>query len=343
MSVINKLRDLFVIRKGGGKTQLEAGKRYALTRSGALKTIPNNNTTEFNNYVDDKDALVLLGDRGDLRQLETITRNLSVLFNNTVDQNEMYTVTPVATSSQVTAGAVYSVGGLAYCSQVKLIGSPEQSVSFTLYGSNDNVDFELIGETISHTFTSDRPETIDVDRSAPKYRYFKIEQGPLTPPPEPVEGEPLGSGVNEAPIIGVIFILQDISVSKFFEKDKAGNLASLVSKEYDLSLYAEGKLDSDQYLYVFAVPKQLKIRNNFDGFLFNTRIPPSADCILSIKHNDTEIGTATLQPNGSVVLSPIEETFIEAGDWLSLQAPTTPDVALEDISVTLSFERTDTV
>lgn len=339
MSITSKLKDLFVIRRGGGQTKLEAGQRYALTREGSLKTIPNENTDEFNQYVDDKDALVLLGDRGDLRQIETITRNLSVLFNNMVDQNEMYMVTPESMSAQVNNNASYAIGGLAYCNKVRIVGTPNKSVTFTLFGSHDNAVWEQIGTELTHTFTKPTAEVIDVDTTAPKYRFFKIVQGE-----EEVvaEGEPpLEDALNATPITGVVFMLRDKSVSRFFEKNEAGDLESLVAKEYDLSLFIDGTLSPDQYLYVLAVPKQLRIRTNFDGFLFNATTKPLVDTSLSILHNEVEIGTVTIKTTGSVVLSALEETVLEAGDWLALKAPNDVDSTISNLSVTLSFDRVE--
>lgn len=339
MSITNKLRDLFVIRRGGGKTNLEAGKRYALTREGALESIDTANTADFDQYVDDKNALVMLGDRGDLRQIETITRNLSVMFNSMVNQDELYTVTPESMSSQVTNDASFSVGGLAYCHQVRLIGTKDKAVSFTLQGSNDNVVWEQIGAEIQHTHATNGMQNVDVDTAAPKYRYFKIVQGAEE---QPAEGAPpLENPVNGTPITGVVFMLRDKSVSKFFAKDDAGNLESLVAKEYDLSLFVDGTMIADQFLYVLAVPKQLRIRNNFDGFLFNARVKPLVDTPLSIQHNDVEIGTATIKTDGAVVLSTISETVLDAGDWLALKAPSDVDATIADISVTLSFDRVE--
>lgn len=342
MSITSKLKDLFVIRQGGGQTKLEAGNRYALTRDGSLKTISNEDITEFNQYIDDKDTLVLLGDRGDLRQIETMTRNLSVLFNNMVDQSEMYDVTPESMSAQVNNNASYSVGGLAYCNKVRLVGTPNKSVTFTLFGSNDNVVWEQIGTKLTHRFTKPTAEAVDVDTTAPKYRFFKIVQGDEEVVTDESGGViPQEDALNATPITGVVFMLRDKSVSRFFEKNEAGDLESLVAKEYDLSLFIDGTLSPDQYLYVLAVPKQLRIRTNFDGFLFNVTTKPLVDTVLSIQHNDVEIGTVTIKVNGSVVLSSIEETILEAGDWLALKAPNDVDSTIANLSVTLSFDRVE--
>lgn len=341
MSIASKIKDLFVIRRGGGQTKLEAGNRYALTRQGALKVIPNEDTTDFNKYVDDKDALVMLGDRGDLRQIETITRNLSVLFNSMVDQSELYNVTPESMSSQVINDASFSVGGLAYCNKVRILGTPSKTVSFTLFGSHDNVIWEQVGDEVTHTFSGTTAESVDADSTAPKYRFFKIVQGAAEEVVVAEGEEPPEDPLNATPITGAVFMLRDKSVSKFFEKDKAGNLESLVAKEYDLSLFIDGNLAPEQYLYVLAVPKQLRVRTNFDGFLFNATVKPLVDTVISILHNDVEIGTATIKTNGSVALSALEETILEAGDWLALKAKSDVDDTIANISVTLSFERVE--
>ena len=136
-------------------------------------------------------------------------------------------------------------------------------------------------------------------------------------------------------------MLRDKSVPRFFEKDKAGNLESLVAKEYDLSLFIDGTLTADQYLYVLAVPKQLRIRRNFDGFFFTPATLPSADTTVSVQLNDVEIGSITFTAAGAVIFSEIEETILDAGDWLVLKAPSDVDSKLSNISATLSFDRVE--
>lgn len=331
MSISNKLKELFILRKGGGKTTLETGKRYMLSKSGALTTLDNNDNETFNALAEDPDTLLMLGDRGDLRQVETITRNLSVLFNSMVGVNELYDVTPAALSSQVANSAAYSVGGLAFLDKVKIKGTRGHRVSFTIFGSNDNTVWEQVGAEVTHNFsTSDTLEDVVADDSAPKFGYFKIIQSDADVP---------SPNDNRLPITGIVFLLKEVSVSKFFQKKESGDLEALIATDYDLSLYADGKPLSDQKLYMFVAPQRLHIKQNFDGFLCSARVNPSAPYLMKIRHNGAEIGTMTVTTGGALAFSALSRTTMEPSDTLILEAATVPDETLEGLAITLNFER----
>jgi hypothetical protein len=331
MSISNKLKELFILRKGGGKTILKSGKRYILNKSGAVTELDNTDSATFDEYAEDPNNLLMLGDRGDLRQVETITRNLSVLFNSMVGINELYDVTPTALSAQIADSAAYNTGGLSFLDKIKIKGTLGDRVSFKVFVSNDNTVWEPVVAEMVHTFVSNNTlENVTADDTAPKYGYFKLVQNAADSP---------SLGDNSSSITGIVFLLKEIAVSKFFAKKQSGDLEALIATDYDLSMYIDDKPVADQKLYMFVAPQRLHIKQNFDGFLCNALVKPTAPFPIKVIHNGTEIGTMTVGMSGGLSFSDLARTTMEPSDTLLLEAASVPDASLEGLAITLNFER----
>lgn len=333
MSLVSKLKDLLVVRRGGGTTVLSPQKRYAIKADGALQEFAPDDKN-FEVALADPTQLVMLGDRGDLRQLEVLTRNMSVLFNRMVDVNELYDIVPSALSAQVNAGQAYDFGGIAFCSEVRLKSSGAGKVSFDLMGSNNNASWELLEEAREFEFTSGAGalEKLMVRSDLPKYRYFKVVQREAGFPEE---------GFNEVGITGVVFLGRDKAVSKFFPVSEYGELEELAAEQYDMSVYIEGNPTVSQKLLVLVSPLALYLRANFDGFVVNVGTPPAADYVIAIHHNEEEIGTLTVLTNGAVAFSAIDRRLISPSDRIALVGAAESDESLADLSLTISLERAD--
>lgn len=329
MRIQKKLRDLFVVRKDGGKQLLSPGKRYIISRAGAIRELVNADTETFDQHAEDQNTLLMMGDRGDLRQLETIQRNLSVLFNTMVDVNELYDVTPSVQSPQVARSMTYDVGGIAFCQQVRISGTATQAVSFKVYGSNDDATWEQLNSVFTHTFTGTGVlETVTLPTDTTKYRYFKLIQ----------EAQDIPEiGYNTTAIAGIVFVLKDRAVEKYFPKSETGALESLTSKVHDMSLYMAGAPTDGETLYKFVVPETMYVKADFAGFALSAGTLPTADYILTVQHNGSPIGTLTLDSAGILSFSSVARIQLNVRDRLSVVSGAANGA--EDLSITFSFER----
>lgn len=334
MNIAKKLKDLFVVRRGGGATALKPGSRYVMDINGGLKEVPSSDDAAFEAAAEDPNALLMLGDRGDLRQLEVLTRNMSVLFNQMADLNELYDITPSELSAQVTNSQAYDFGGIAFCSEVRIKTLEAGKVSFDLLGSNNGTDYELLQAGMTHEFVEGGVQAkLTVRADLPKYRYFKIvQQDPDVPE----------AGYNAVGITGVVFLARQKAVSKFFPVSEYGELEQLAAEQYDLSSYIDGKPEAEQKLLVLVSPLALYIRQDFEGFVLNIGTPPTAPYQIRVMHNVDEIGTLDVATNGATSFSSLEKRLVQPGDRIALLAPPSPDETLADVSLTLSLERVDT-
>lgn len=317
-----KLRDLFVVRKGGGKTTLTPGKRYVITKAGTLRELGNEDTETFDQYAEDPNTLLMLGDRGDLRQLETIQRNISILFNSMVPLTDLYNVTATVLSPQIARSTVYDCGGLAFCAEARIKSSGnDTTLAFDVFGSTDQQTWELIDSKVADHVYSGSFKAVALRSDRPKYRYFKLEQ----------------TSVGADNVSGVVFLLKQKAVSKFFAKRDSGQLEALVATDYDQSSYVAGQPAEGSTIHRLVVPQTLSIKPNFDGFQLSAGTNPTTAYSVDVQHNGASIGTLQLSNTGSFTASGIGKTTLEPGDVLRLVSG--PAHGAAGMSVTLSFER----
>ena len=101
----------------------------------------------------------------------------------------------------------------------------------------------------------------------------------------------------------------------------------------NMSFYFDGGMTAGDELvrYILAVP--LTIPANFSTARVLAGDLPTATAVFSVRKNEVEFGTITIEPNGAYTLS-CPETSFGAGELLSIVAPDPADLTLARISIT---------
>ncbi|USD31129.1 hypothetical protein J8Z24_21710 (plasmid) [Pseudoalteromonas sp. SCSIO 43201] len=322
---MSNIDDLFVVRKGGGRQYLKANKRYVVTRQGAVVELDTSDPS-YAAQAENQEALLLLGDKGDLRQLETIYRNLTVLFNGSVRKEEMYHIEAGAISSVNAPNGSYDATGLAYLKSVRFKSTANTTVNYVVQGSNDDHTWHDIFEgSVTVPESESASDEGSVELIAPqgiaKFRYFRASAQ-------------AGEDFRE-----IVFVVEEIAKSKFLPLDEAGKLQELNSETYDVTFFVQGAPDLSTKLLTFVVPRELYIRNNWGGFIGFADTPPAAPYPIKVLINDVEKGTFTVDPNGTTSMSSLTRTKLVPGDRVSLLTPAYVDATMADLSLTLVFDR----
>ncbi|TMP46340.1 hypothetical protein CWB96_00030 [Pseudoalteromonas citrea] len=315
---MSKIEDLFVVRQGGGRHTLKPQKQYIITRQGAIKELESTDI-EFTEQIENPESLLLLGNKGDLRQLETIYRNLSVLFNGSVRKDEMYHITPTAISPLTTPGGSYDAKGMAYINKIRFKATPQSEVTYLVEGSNDDITWHTLANESLTINDSGAVETTSAIGSS-KYRYFRAT-------------------ATQGTIHDVVFLVEDIATSKFLPLDQAGRLQELNAETYDTTFFIQGGPHVSRKLLTFISPQVLYIRNNWGGFVGSADIPPHSPYDIALHLNNTPIGTMTINTDGNISMTTINRLALNPGDKLSLISASYADSQLADISLTLVFDR----
>jgi len=103
---------------------------------------------------------------------------------------------------------------------------------------------------------------------------------------------------------------------------------------YDLALYVPGAVQANATLLQLVAPRSLNIPTS--GHQVRCAVAPAASWTATIKKNDTQVGTITInsgQTTGSVSLS--SAVSLAVGDTLTIVAPSSTDSSLRGLSVVL--------
>lgn len=110
---------------------------------------------------------------------------------------------------------------------------------------------------------------------------------------------------------------------------------------YDIYVFAQGFPGNNEELFRLFATREFTIPVNATGSIARLRVAPSgSDAVFTAYKNGSQIGTITFADGSTtgVCSFAAEQTFV-SGDLLSLQAPSSVNIAVRDLSITLACRR----
>jgi hypothetical protein len=116
---------------------------------------------------------------------------------------------------------------------------------------------------------------------------------------------------------------------------------SLVSGLYDLGTYIEGTMTASEVVYRFVAPRGFSIPIGAAPSQGLAGIAATASSVFTLKRNGTSFGTMTIAAAGTVATFSVTTavTFV-VGDVLEVDAPSSADTTLANVSITICATRT---
>lgn len=150
---------------------------------------------------------------------------------------------------------------------------------------------------------------------------------------------------------GDVAIRTDLSKSFILSGDDPtilGNWTELLSPAdsdtstpYDIATYIRNKPEGLDTVLVFYTPRNFSFPNNLSGSVFKAGVAATGQSIFSLKKNDVEFATATFSASGvTASFSANGQIDFNAGDKLSIVAPTNQDTTLANIYISLAGSTT---
>ncbi|MCP4526726.1 MAG: hypothetical protein GY833_12590 [Aestuariibacter sp.] len=345
----HSLRDLFLMGRDGKKNVLDPNKRYIMSRQGDLIEVSASGDNvdddgEFNQQVDNINSLVVSGDRGDLRHLETIIRNMSSVYSNAVLKEdvlhtdeanptaEKYWYQPTASGSNPRfIGYDDTDFGQPRVINYLRIELPDHFESaldeytFTLRaghtGSSFSIRQSLTYRPADHGGRGAKELIMVVtDPTAYQYAYCKLE------------------GTGNLPITKVAVSHSPVLVDRFLGADEGNRINELVGESYDLSVFIEGGIPSSEQLLQFKVPQRLTLKANFEDCVGKCMTRPKSALGIAVYKGSTQLGILTINSNGAVTAT-YPETVFNVGERLVLKSTSIGDPQLSDVALTFVFTR----
>lgn len=333
MSGKHKLRDLFLMGRDGNKQILEPKKRYVMTRTGGLLEVGASGSdaesdAAFDSKVENVNTLLVSGDRGDLRQIETIIRNMTSIYSNAVLRDDIFHTAEANPSTDVSWDGVGSID-LAEPRMVNyvLVSIPDHlatssdTLTIRLSGSNNDANWTQLGEVVYTASDRTAEDVLEPIVLTEGYQYLKWSLAQPSDIPHTVT-------VGHSPILH----------QRFLASDDGGRIGELIGETYDLSVFVDGGMPSNDEILTFKAPQRLTLKANFEGCQGKCMTLPKSAFGLSVFKNTNQFGTITLNANGAVTAT-YSETVFNEGDSFVIKADTIADPQISDVALTLVFTR----
>lgn len=113
------------------------------------------------------------------------------------------------------------------------------------------------------------------------------------------------------------------------------------SNPFDLGFFTPGSLTATQKMLIFIFDRTVVFAGNFVGSKFRNGTNPTATAVLDVQKNGSSVGSISINTSGVATFTTTAgaaQTF-NAGDYLSVLAPGSPDATLADVSVTFQGTR----
>jgi len=126
----------------------------------------------------------------------------------------------------------------------------------------------------------------------------------------------------------VFFIYGDLSPSP---------TVSLTVNNYDIAVFVSSLLGASQEILRFVAPRDVYFQDDFADSKLDAGTAATAEAVFTVKDNGTSIGTITVAAAGTTgtFATTSGEHTIDAGDVLTIEAPSSEDATLADVSITL--------
>lgn len=321
-NIIRKLRDMFLVKPDGSRHNMAPGKHYVMTRQGTVEEVPDDDVDRVHDaYADNHNTLLALGSKGDLRQLETIIRNISSIHANAVMPSDIfYRLAPDAPRSGEVGQNVVVDLGVQHELRGLVVNNPlyPTSINVFVYGSNDNSTWTRVAALIvSRSDTS--PAISQHPFTTEPYRYYKWNTNNSQPPQ-------------------AAFMIGDKFVPKYLSTAESNRISELVAEPYYLSMFVDGGVPSGEDLLRFVMPQRLYWRGGMDGKFGHVDTPPSAQFSMKVFKNGVHFDTFGINTNGDFSLTSGTRWF-EKGDVLLIKAQDTGDTSITGLALTITLER----
>tara|TARA_B100000700_G_scaffold311500_2_gene393644 strand:+ start:111657 stop:112676 length:1020 start_codon:yes stop_codon:yes gene_type:complete len=336
--------------RDGKKNVLDPNKRYIMSRQGDLIEVSASGDNvdddgEFNQQVDNINSLVVSGDRGDLRHLETIIRNMSSVYSNAVlKEDVLHTdeANPTAekywyphprdsgknTDNIGNDDSDFGQPRVINYLRIELpdhFESASDEYTFTLRAGHTGSSFPIV-ESLTY-----RPAEhggrgakelvmVVTDPTPYQYAYCKIDEGGYLPITK--------VAVSHSPVL----------VDRFLGADEGNRINELVGESYDLSVFIEGGIPSSERLLQFRVPQRLTLKANFEDCVGKCMTRPKSALGIEVYKGSIQLGILTINSNGAVTAT-YPETVFNVGERLVLKSTSIGDPQLSDVALTFVFKR----
>lgn len=114
------------------------------------------------------------------------------------------------------------------------------------------------------------------------------------------------------------------------------DIIGLVPKPYDVAAKTNGTLSANQIVMLFAPVRDMNIAAGFSGSRAISTVAATSSATFTIYKNLILIGTMTFAIGATTAtFSVATSTTLTTSDYLEIIAPTTPDLTLANISITI--------
>lgn len=112
---------------------------------------------------------------------------------------------------------------------------------------------------------------------------------------------------------------------------------SLTVNNYDIAVFVSDQPSGSQEILRFVAPRDIYFQDDFADSRLDAETAATGSSVFTIKDNGVSIGTITVAAAGTTgtFATTAGEHTIDAGDILSIEAPSSVDATLADISITL--------
>lgn len=130
----------------------------------------------------------------------------------------------------------------------------------------------------------------------------------------------------------ILFIFGDLSPTPTI---------SLTVNNYDLGVFISGQPGADQEVLRYVTPRRIFFVDDFLESRLNAGTAATDETEFTIKVDGTSVGTITVAASGTTgtFATSDGDLTVEAGEVLSIEAPSSVDSTLADISITLKGSR----
>lgn len=107
--------------------------------------------------------------------------------------------------------------------------------------------------------------------------------------------------------------------------------------KYDIGLFCGGKVDiSEAILASYLAPRPIFMESQLPGSVARCKTPPLAYTVYTLNVNDVSVGYVSFDGGsnvGTIVMA--YSQMVDIGQTIELMAPTTPDIAISDVGITI--------
>jgi len=118
--------------------------------------------------------------------------------------------------------------------------------------------------------------------------------------------------------------------------DKTGSASSTATVPFDVAQFINGKPLTNEVLVKVIAPRQISLPQNLVGSYMKSGIAATSNTVLTVYKNGTSQGTITFSAGATTGTISTSAITLNAGDILSVVAPTTVDSSFADFACVIT-------